>query len=246
MMKLTAVKQLTISLGLYQPARALHRRLTGEDLSGHRELLSEFVQPGDLAFDVGANIGVRTELMLDLGARVVAFEPQPSLAREVRARNKANRLSVVEFAVGAAPGSADLFLTTSTGMASLKPDWQQSQDRGKLTVPVTTLDLEIAKYGVPGFCKIDVEGFEAEVLKGLSKPIRALSIEYHCDESDLAKIRECSRLLASLGNYEFNLVGTEEPEWLLQNWLGSDDFLTAFPGCAAPHVYGDIFARLAR
>ncbi|WP_074121297.1 FkbM family methyltransferase [Bradyrhizobium sp. AS23.2] len=243
-MSLSAIKHLTISLGIYKPARAIHRLLTREDLSGHRRLLAEFINPGDLAFDVGANIGARSELMLDLGARVVAFEPQPDLAREVRARG--NRITVVQSAVGARPGSAELFLTTSTGMASLKPNWQLSNLTGKIAVPVTTLDAEISKHGVPSFCKIDVEGFEVEVLKGLSTPIRALSIEYHCDVEGIAKISECLRHLSKLDSYEFNLVGTEDSDWLLPRWMDQDEFLQAFPKCAAPHHYGDIFARMRK
>jgi hypothetical protein len=107
---LRAAKQLSISLGLYKPARALHRALNPTERSefrSHKALLSQFIKPGDLAFDVGANIGVRTEIMLALGARVVAFEPQPMCARETRARGS-NRLIVVEKAVGARMGIAEL------------------------------------------------------------------------------------------------------------------------------------------
>ena len=43
---------------------------------------------------------------------------------------------------------------------------------------MTTLDTLVAEYGEPAFCKIDVEGFEVEALKGLSRPLRALSFEY--------------------------------------------------------------------
>jgi hypothetical protein len=90
-------KKLSISLGIYRPARALHGLLLGDkNKSDHKTLLSEFIRPGDLAFDVGANIGDRTDLMLSLGANVVAFEPQPICAREVRARGSAKRLTVVE------------------------------------------------------------------------------------------------------------------------------------------------------
>jgi FkbM family methyltransferase len=244
-MKLATAKQLSISLGIYRPVRALHSLILGrhKNLRHHQALLSEFVNPGDLAFDVGANIGNRTDLMLRLGANIVAFEPQPDCAREVRARGGGERLTVVETAVGSQPGFADLFLSASSATASLRPDWERSEGHGKLTVPVTTLDLEIAKWGVPVFCKIDVEGYEAEVLKGLSTPIKALSMEYHCDEPGIAKVAECLRLLARLDEYEFNLTGTEEGKWLSPRWMDQLKFLSAFPDCAKPHFYGDIFAR---
>ena len=77
---LTAAKQITISTGLYRPARALRRAFNPSGRRLFREqqlLLRQFVKAGDLAFDVGANVGSRTQLLLSLGASVVAFEPQP-------------------------------------------------------------------------------------------------------------------------------------------------------------------------
>ncbi len=71
-MNLSAIKQVSISLGLYKSARALHRALFPSErqkFATHKALLSTFIQPGDLAFDVGANLGVRSEIMLSIGAR---------------------------------------------------------------------------------------------------------------------------------------------------------------------------------
>ncbi len=243
-MNLGAAKQLSISLGLYRPARALHRLVFKDpNRPDHLAILSEFVKPGSLAFDVGAYVGERTEMMLTLGARVVAFEPQPFLAREVRARASAKRLTVVETAMGAQVGSADLFLTQNTGGASLNSDWYRTEDYGKITVPVTTLDAQIAKFGLPAFCKIDVEGFEVEVLKGLSAPIKGFSIEFQCDERGVAKINQCVELISKFGPYEFNLVGTEEGKWLSPHWMSKTEFLSSFPACAKSHFYGDVFMR---
>lgn len=244
-MKLSAVKQISISLGLYKFARAVHRALFRSErnkFATHKNLLSQFIKSGDLAFDVGANIGVRTEIMLSIGATVVAFEPQPICAREIRARGN-RHLTVVEKAVGAVEGSADLHLKSETGQASLLPNWQGGPPVGVLTVPVTTLDAEIKKYGRPVFCKIDVEGFEAEVLRGLSSPIKALSFEYHCDEAGVAKVRDCLTLLSKLANYDVNLIGQEGDEWLLPRWIPANEFLDNFRACASPHFWGDIFVK---
>jgi FkbM family methyltransferase len=239
------LKQTSIAMGCYRPLRHLHRAFNTSErkhFREHRDLFAQFVGPGDLAFDVGANIGARTEIMLSLGAFAVAFEPQPQLAREVRARGNAKLLTVVESAVASEVGTAKLFLTSSSGMASLVSDWRNEDDRGELVVPVTTLNVEIAKYGIPAFCKIDVEGFEQEVLKGLSVPIRAISFEYHCDNRGLEMMASCIDLLMGLGKYEFNLTGTEEAKLLLPQWMSEDAFLRAVSGSA--HFYGDIFARL--
>lgn len=247
-MSLGIIKQLSISIGLYRPARAIHRLLTDQtDRQDQRNLLSHLIKPGDLVFDVGANIGERTDIMLSLGARVVAFEPQPILAREVRERGKKHApLTVVQAAVGTEVGTANLLLTGSTGMASLRPDWDPSIVLGELPVLVTTLDIEIEKYGVPAFCKIDVEGLEVDVLNGLSAPIQALSFEYHCNEIAVERVKLCVARLMDLGTYEFNLTGTECGKWLSPDWMPHDVFLNAFPRCAHPHFYGDVFARIVR
>jgi FkbM family methyltransferase len=245
-MSLAAAKQLSISLGLYRPARALHSLIFRDpDRRDHLAILSEFIKPGDLAFDVGANIGDRSDLMLSLGAKVVAFEPQPMLVREVRARASAKRLTVVEAALGAQIGRADLFLTSLTRTASMHADWDGSStgEHGKINVPMTTLDAEIRKHGLPVFCKMDIEGFEAEVLKGLSSPIRALSIEFHSDERGVAKMNQCVDMITQLAAYEFNLIGTEEAKWISPHWMSKAEFLSAFPACAHPHYYGDVFMR---
>ena len=123
---LSKFKHDTISLGLYRAARALCRvlrRSESDRFVSHKRLLSEFIREGDLAFDVGANIGEKTEIMLSLGAQVISFEPQPALAREVRERRSGKlKPLVVETAVGASLGVAELLLTNSTGMASIRPD----------------------------------------------------------------------------------------------------------------------------
>jgi FkbM family methyltransferase len=201
-----------------------------------------------LVFDVGANVGEKTDIMLSLGARVVAFEPQPRLAREVKARGGKNSpLTVVRAAVGAETGTAELVLaSSSTGLASIRPEWDQKLAAGKIRVPLTTLDAEIGKYGKPVFCKIDVEGFESEVLNGLSVPLKFLSFEYHRNKEALERVTACVERLTALGKYEFNLTGTEEAALLLPQWLSRDAFLKAFPECAGPHFYGDVFTRTSQ
>jgi FkbM family methyltransferase len=241
------IKQTLISSGLYKPARALYRAFSPSqrrDFQQHRALLSAFIRPEDLVFDVGANIGTRSEIMLSLGANVVAFEPQPNCAREVRARGKNGRLIVVEKAVGSSIGHADLHLKEGSVQASLLSDWQGGPDTGMLRVPVTTLDEEIKRFGRPTFCKIDVEGYEGEVIAGLSMPINAMSFEYHCNEAGTEKLRKIFDKLDELGTYETNLIGEENNTWLLPRWLPAAELIGSFPTVAGPHYWGDCFVRL--
>jgi FkbM family methyltransferase len=243
---LVVVKQLAISVGLYKPARALHRALHFSErrhFRAHQLLLGHFVKAGDLVFDVGANIGNRTEMLLSLGASVVAFEPQPICAREIVARGN-YRLKVVQKAVGSTEGTAQFYLKVATVHASLMPDWLGADHTGVITVSVTTLDKAIEEFGLPAFCMIDVEGFEVEVLRGLSRRIPAISLEYHCDEHGIERVKRCLELLSTLGIYSVNLTGQEDAKFLSLNWLTVPEFLKSFPDCANGNRWGDLFVRV--
>jgi FkbM family methyltransferase len=245
MTSINAAKQLAIFIGLYKPARALHRALHRSErrrFNAQKLLLGQFVKAGDLAFDVGANIGNRTAILLSLGATVVAFEPQPICAREVAAHGS-QRLTVVQKAVGETEGTAQFHLKAATTHASFLPDWGGMDDVGVMTVSVTTLDKAIEQFGLPAFCKIDVEGFEPEVLRGLSHRIPAISLEYHCDEHGIERTKTCLNLLSKLGNYSVNFTGQEEAILLSSNWLTVPEFIKSFPDCVKGEGYGDLFVR---
>jgi hypothetical protein len=82
---------------------------------------------------------------------------------------------------------------------------------------VTTLDELIARYGRPAFCKIDVEGYELEAVRGLSQPIPALSFEYIAAAREIAI--HCIGRLTELGPYEFNYSPGESHRLQSVRWL---------------------------
>jgi FkbM family methyltransferase len=240
-LSLALAKRISISLGLYRPARSVHTFLFHKkSYDAYRKIFSEFVGQGDLVFDVGANTGDVTDCMLSIGAKVVAFEPQPACAMELRLRGA--NLRVVEKAVGSAIGFAEMYLKSEKTHASLVYGYHSGPDLGKIHVPVTTLDAAITEYGRPIFCKIDVEGFETEVLKGLSIPIN-LNFEYHTHERGVEQVRECIEILCCLGNPQFNLIGEATGNWLLSEWKSPAEFVRQFPACSGPYTWGDVFVR---
>ena len=215
---------------------------------------AQFIRPGDLCFDIGAHVGSRLRAWSPLDVRIVAVEPQSNcmaLLRRWFGHNAA--IILVEQAVGARPGVAELLVSPRTPtVTTLSRDWIAAVggDRsfagvrweGRQPVAVTTLDTLIARHGLPVFCKIDVEGYELEVLRGLSQPIPALSFEYLSVCLDQA--RACVARLAALGEYRFNWSVGESHQLQSVDWLDPDRMLARIESLGAAGGSGDIYARL--
>lgn len=251
MAKLSVVKQLMLSMGLFRPAYALYRFLNRAESSRFNQEMSfysKLLEPGKLCFDVGANIGKKTEVFLKSGAAVVAFEPQPDCVKELQARcgNFRDKLNVCPTAVGDQPGEILLHLRDeSSGMASVIEDWQGTI-KDSIKVPVITLDQAIEKYGKPDYLKIDVEGFELSVFQGLTTPIDLLSFEYHLSEKEIATTQKCLDYLSQFGEIQINLTPAETMVFEFVEWLSLDEFREKFPHefiDREGYFYGDIFVR---
>lgn len=217
-----------------------------------RRFYAQFIQPGDLCFDIGAHVGNRTRVWASLGARVVAVEPQPHLMRWLeRFFGNQPQITLLPTAVGAEPGYATLLISQRTPTVStLSPDWITAVKTDPsfasvnwdtaVPVPVTTLDELIDRYGRPAFCKIDVEGFELDVLKGLSQPLPALSFEHIPSAKSLALA--CLEQLAQLGHYEYNYSVGESHQWQFDPWLSGAEMANALN--VIKKGSGDVYGRL--
>ena len=216
-----------------------------------RRFYRGLLQPGDLVFDVGAHVGSRSRAMRAAGARVVACEPQQPFATFLR-HTLPRDIILVDQALGPARAVARMAVssrhpTVSSLSDSFAAEAAQAPGFGHVRwdrqqqVRVTTLDRLIARYGMPAYVKIDVEGFEQQVLAGLSQPVPMLSVEYLPAFRDraLAVVAQ----LEALGDYRFNPVTGEQGRFLWPDWRkGAQvrDWLMALPVDARS---GDLYAR---
>jgi FkbM family methyltransferase len=221
----------------------------------HRQQLlafyAQFIKPGDRCFDVGANIGNRTEVFVELGAKTVCCEPQAVCLKRLHQLFGNNpNVIIVEKAVGDYEGMAELSIcedastisTLSThwktnGRFANEFEWNKTQ-----SVPITTLDRLIEVHGLPKFCKIDVEGFEVSVLRGLTKPIPFISFELSIELLD--DMKQCIRHLQSLATVEFNYSIAESMEFVFPTWVSGDELLENLKKIDNQQFWGDIYAKL--
>lgn len=236
-------------LGLARSLLIYHNPAT---IRAWRQFYAQILRKGDLVIDVGAHVGSRTRAMRHAGARVVALEPQSLFARFLRLTLPRD-IVLIEAAAGGTETVARMAVSSrhptvsslQAAFVDAAPNapgfghvrWDRSE-----SVRMVTLDSLIARHGMPAYVKIDVEGFEIEVLSGLSQPVPMVSVEYLPGFAGLT-LQVIARL-EELGPYRFNPVVGERSGLLWSEWRDGAavrDWLATLPKDAPS---GDLFARL--
>ena len=214
-----------------------------------------FVEPGDLVFDIGAHVGDRVASFRRLGARVIAVEPQPLLFSALHHIHGRDPLvEIVDRAVAADAGILELFVNTANPTVSTlsedfvhqaerAPGWEGQVWDQHMPIEIVTLDGLIARYGTPAFIKIDVEGFEDAVLRGLSQPVKALSFEFTTIARDVAMV--CFDRLSALGEYRYNWSLGETQKMTFDRWLSDREMAEHLSNLPHDANSGDVYAMIA-
>lgn len=225
------------------------------------QFYAQFVRHGTTCFDIGANIGNRTKIFLEIvgsKGKVVAVEPQDFCCKILqRSFSNQSNFFLEKKALGATSGDAEIFISNETTVSTMSEEWikkaRKSKRFGEETewtksekITVSTLDSLLGKYGVPSFIKIDVEGYEREVISGLSKPIQTcFSLEFVPEF--LASTFDCLNLLSSLGKIECNYSLNETMTLSLNTWVSPHEIkgiLSSYKESNDNSLFGDVYVRL--
>ena len=109
-------------------------------------------------------------------------------------------------------------------------------------VSLTTLDNLIEKYGTPAFIKIDVEGFEYQVIQGLSKPISMISLEFVPEV--IESTFKCIDYLQHLGKIKLNYSLGENMQFLLEMWTTPNEMKKLLSNISnESNLFGDVYIK---
>jgi FkbM family methyltransferase len=142
------------------------------------DAMKRFLRPGDVFFDVGANIGYLSAIaagIVGVRGQVHAFEPVPEYFEKLQRLAQLNsEYSIVTNAraAGANPGTCTIYVTREPGQNTLVPSYKSEPEvTGTLDVPVVRLDsyIEASRIERVALIKIDAEGYEFPILKGLER-----------------------------------------------------------------------------
>ncbi|MDP4264237.1 MAG: FkbM family methyltransferase [Bacteroidota bacterium] len=238
----------SVSFRLYQ------RLFKPEEIKLRRKEINfyqSFLPPCQLIFDIGANDGHKTEAFLKIAGRVVCCEPDNRnyTILQTRFRNKRKKVFLENKALSDKEGYAEFHIhhpgsafntLSDKWMMLLEADKMEKWDEsikftGKQAVGTTTLDHLIEKYGIPDFIKIDVEGYEKWVLKGLSHRVNYLSFESLLPEY-AGELHECLSMITHLDDSAiFNVAKNEMLQFRdfvqrqeLEKWINENQNALSF------------------
>lgn len=211
------------------------------------------LKPGAKCFDVGANVGDRVGSFRRLGYHVIAVEPQRRCQELLAVRFAGDSsVTLVRAALGESPGWGKLMVSNADVLSTMSTEFIEATTRsGRFAdyawnqmeeVPMLTIDQLIERHGSPDFIKIDVEGFEPQVVRGLSRAVPLIAIEWTPELTRNALA--CIDHLQRLGPLTFNLSWGEsmrlsQSEWITRPAL--EELLAVFR--QETYLFGDIYIR---
>ena len=209
----------------------------------------KLLNSGDLFFDIGAHLGEKSKKILDKNLKIVMLEPLPQCVKQLKESFKNNRnVEILEKAVGRTVGNMTLEVNSKMPtISTMAKHWKNGRFSNQkwdqiISVEVTTLDHLIKIYGLPNYIKIDVEGFELDVLLGLSQKAGIISFEFTSEFLDQSI--KCLSHLKKIGYSEFNLSIGESRKFFFE-WSNADNLILNLTNEIKKNklLWGDIYCK---
>jgi len=226
----------------YNPVTDAYIELTKKKTKKAVSFYSSFLDPrspNKLIYDVGANKGNKVKAFLKMGFTVIALEPEKKSLSTLRYRySKNKKVTLVEKAVSDKEGKLTIHIAEArSGLNTLSDKWVGSLEdteenrwhkehafRNSYEVEVTTLKELFNKYGVPYYLKIDVEGFEINVIRGMDKAPAFISFETNLPEFLEETIGCIQKIIALAPSAKFNYSIKDKLE--LTQWINAVELET--------------------
>ena len=180
----------------------------------------------DLIFDVGAHLGEKSKFFIEKKIKTILIEPLPNCAKYLRKKYSKNKnVKIIQKGLGEKSSEKILMVNKSMPtISTIAKHWKKGRF-SKLTwdhqikIKITTLDNLIKKFGSPKYIKIDVEGYELNVLKGLSKKSGIISFE--ATTEFITNAEKCIKYLKEIGYTKFTFSIGEQRKFFC-DWLNSN------------------------
>jgi len=239
---------------LFSPLRFGYQLLFDRSRLAHRckmrSFYAPFVREGDLVFDIGAHVGRHSEVFADLGAKVVAVEPNPQCFKQLEHLARIRDIHIERRAAGDARGSLKLMICHDSVISTVVEAWYEETRRsdihkntrwvGSVEVEVVTLDQLADRYGIPAFVKIDAEGYDDHVLKGMSFRPRGLCFEYNRLLPEVGM--RCFETPALSSGYVFNFSRGLDLKYVSEDWMEGQEICMRLSDFVGNEEYGDVLA----
>jgi FkbM family methyltransferase len=171
-----------------------------------------------LIFDIGANNGNTVEFYKNISEKVVCFEPNLDLVKGLKKRFENDNVIVDDRGLSDQVGEKKFMISNANTISTFSESWVNDSRFSKsynwdqsIIVKTTTLDSIIEEYGIPDFVKIDVEGYEYEVLKGLTKLLSETTFAFEWAEEQYPTILLTIEHLKKIGYSQYGFTYKDEP-----------------------------------
>ena len=223
-----------------------------DEYNFYKDLIQNINYKNDLIIDVGANVGDKSNLFSKLAGKVLAFEPSTTIFPILKHRYKKSNVEVFNCALGRINTTLDFYeIEGNEAYSSLSKkhiettvternvaDFELIKNK---RVTVEKIENYIKKYGMPIYIKIDVEGYEYEVIQGLETAVPLISLEANLPEFSKESVN-CIEYLSNISSDKYIFNFTTNHSFLLENFIKRNDAIKFITSTQLRYL--EIYAKL--